>query len=91
MGEIIGRTQSLCPVCLKRIGAHKIREGDQVYMVKECPDHGEFKTLIWRGPPDYERWARPKTPAYPGKAYTEVSNMGCPYDCGLCSQHRQHT
>ncbi len=90
MGDILGRTQSLCPVCLKKIDALKVKEDDTVYMVKECEDHGQFKTKIWKGSPRYERWKRPKTPAYPGRTFTEVEK-GCPFDCGLCNDHRQHT
>lgn len=83
-------TESLCPVCLKRIEAKIIREEDQVFMVKTCHEHGDFKTIIWRDGPKYESWKRPKTPAYPAKTFTQV-DRGCPYDCGLCSRHRQHT
>lgn len=90
MTEVLGVTESLCPICLKKIEATKVKEGNDVYMVKECSEHGEFRTIIWRGLPKYERWKRPKTPAYTSKTYTEVSK-GCPYDCGLCEEHRQHT
>ena len=83
-------TESLCPVCFKRIEAKKIREGDRLFMVKTCPEHGDFKTVIWREGPEYESWRRPKTPAFPAKAFTQV-DKGCPYDCGLCPSHRQHT
>lgn len=90
MGEILGVTESLCPICLERIKAFKVKEDNDVYMVKQCEEHGEFRTIIWRGFPSYERWKRPKTPAYPQKTYTKTSK-GCPYDCGLCEEHRQHT
>lgn len=90
MENIIGETGSLCPVCLKKIKAFKIQEDDNIYMLKNCKEHGDFKTIIWRGSPKYEKWKRPKTPAYPPVNYTEISK-GCPYDCGLCSEHRQHT
>lgn len=83
-------TESLCPVCLKRIEAKKVREGDQVFMVKTCPEHGDFKTIIWRDDPNYGSWRRSKTPAFPAKAFTQV-DKGCPFDCGLCPRHRQHT
>lgn len=90
MGEILETTESLCPVCLDKIEAFKLKEGNNIYMVKKCEEHGEFRTIIWRGLPRYERWRRPKTSAYPPKTYMEVSK-GCPYDCGLCGEHRQHT
>lgn len=93
-GEIAGRklrdTESVCPVCLKKIPAEIVSYGDCVYMEKQCVEHGEFQTLIWRGKPDYEDWKNEKIPAVPVRPAKEV-NRGCPYDCGLCPDHRQHT
>ena len=54
MSEIIGETKSLCPECLISIPAEKIAEDDKVYLVKTCPDHGTFKTIIWRGVDEYK-------------------------------------
>lgn len=85
----IGKTESLCPVCLSKVNAAKVKKGNDIYMVKNYEQHGAFSTIIWRGPPSYERWKRPKTPANPF-TYTQVKK-GCPYDCGLCKEHRQHT
>jgi len=83
-------TQSICPICLEIVDATVVRKGDDLYLTKKCEEHGIFETVIWRGKPDYEAWVRPKTPAYPKVPYTKVSK-GCPHDCGLCSEHRQHT
>ncbi len=86
-----GGTQSLCPVCLKRINAQLVKWGKHVYMVKQCPEHGEFRTLIWRGDAvDFADWSRPKIPSQPLHCHTQVENQ-CPFDCGLCPEHRQHT
>lgn len=41
-------TESVCPVCLGRIPATRLLLGDEVFQVKECAEHGYFKTLIWR-------------------------------------------
>ena len=81
-------TESLCPVCLKRIKATRILHRDDVYMVKECEDHGSFRTVIWRGNPPMDEWQRPKDPVHPYLCYGAVEN-GCPFDCGLCEAHRQ--
>ncbi|WFD12069.1 radical SAM (seleno)protein TrsS [Tepidibacter hydrothermalis] len=90
MGELIGSTKSVCPVCLKTIKAYKIKKDKYIYLHKKCKEHGKFQTIIWRGSPDYKNWKRPKTPAHPKHPFTEISK-GCPHDCGLCSDHRQHT
>ncbi|MCT4594156.1 MAG: radical SAM protein [Anaeromicrobium sp.] len=89
-GEIIFQTESLCPICLKKIKAYRWKEGDRVYLKKKCDDHGEFKTLIWNGDPSIDKWIRKKIPSRPKKSFTEIEK-GCPFDCGICNDHRQHT
>ena len=81
-------TESLCPVCLKRIKATRSFEGDQVFLVKECTDHGVFRTVIWRGEPSMADWRRSKNPVHPELCYGTVAK-GCPFDCGLCAVHEQ--
>lgn len=83
-------TQSLCPICLKRIDARRVDFGDQVYLIKKCPDHGFFKALIWDGMPAFQSWKRPKIPTTPSRTQHAVSK-GCPFDCGLCPNHRQRS
>ncbi len=84
------QTQSLCPACLARIPAERVRRGGDVFLVKRCPEHGEFETPVWRGTPDFDAWMRPKTPSHP-KAPAAPLRDGCPFDCGLCPDHGQHT
>lgn len=84
----LGLTSSVCPICLKRIRAERIAYGDEVYLEKTCPQHGFFRTILWRGKPDYASWMREKIPNPPVHPLTETS-QGCPFDCGLCGQHRQ--
>ena len=90
MTEVLAVTESVCPVCLQRIPAARVQEGDQVYLQKSCPQHGEFRAVIWRGEPGLAGWVRPKTPSYPAHPAARVER-GCPQDCGLCPDHRQHT
>ena len=83
-------TESLCPVCLARIMGEMIMEGDDLFLVKQCPDHGIFKTIIWHSSPDPAGWSRQKgvvrsKSPYPG------GEKGCPFDCGICSKHRQES
>lgn len=85
-----GRTQSVCPVCLQRIEARRVAEGKNVYLEKECPEHGASRTILWRGEPEYDRWFVDKQPAQPAVCDTKAER-GCPYDCGLCPDHRQQS
>ena len=47
----IGRTLSVCPVCLSRIPAKKLLEAGGIYMEKKCPDHGWFQDPHMGGRP----------------------------------------
>lgn len=89
--RILSTTESLCPFCLQRIAAERVAEDDSVYLRKNCPEHGEFKTILWRGLESFAAWgAGCRPPARPPVCASEVSR-GCPFDCGLCPDHRQHT
>jgi len=88
--EVISETGSLCPVCLKKISARKILEDNKVYMEKYCTEHGSFKTILWKGNISMKEWVRDKDRAHIKNPSTSVKK-GCPFDCGLCSEHRQHT
>lgn len=87
---LISPTQSLCPECLKRIPAQRVAQGEKVTMVKCCPEHGEYRTLLWRGSPEWDSWVRPTIPTPPRDCVTRVEK-GCPFDCGLCQDHHQTT
>lgn len=82
-------TQSLCPQCLARIPARYEQRGGEMWLVKECPEHGRAETPVWRGGPHMSTWLRPKLPTPPAPLGTV--DRGCPFDCGLCPQHNQHT
>lgn len=87
----LGNTESVCPQCLKRIPAQKIACGEDVYLTKECSEHGTFRVLIWKDKePSYADWANPKVPTTPKVCKTQVQK-GCPFDCGLCPEHWQET
>jgi uncharacterized radical SAM superfamily Fe-S cluster-containing enzyme len=84
-------TESVCPVCLRRLPARRVIEGDDVYLVKQCPDHGRFRTIVWRGVDSYRRWGERGSRAAPPPVCETPATRGCPYDCGLCPEHRQHS
>lgn len=86
--QILVHTTSVCPTCLKRIPAVRVAYGNEVYLEKTCPEHGFTQTILWRGQPDYPSWKREKIPNHPTNPFTTVQH-GCPFDCGLCENHRQ--
>ncbi|HEX5169170.1 MAG TPA: radical SAM protein [Cyclobacteriaceae bacterium] len=84
-------TLSLCPVCLRRVDAKIVFEDNSVYMLKRCKEHGNSKVLI-ADDVEYYRNIRNynKTSETPYKFNTKT-DYGCPYDCGLCPDHEQHS
>ncbi len=88
--DVLAETESLCPQCLAKIAAQIVTDNEQVYLEKECPHHGHYKTVIWRGAGHYLDWYRPPGPVKEPLRLTSISR-GCPYDCGLCPEHRQNT
>jgi 7,8-dihydro-6-hydroxymethylpterin dimethyltransferase len=89
--QILATTESVCPICLQRVAAKRMVVGDDIYLVKTCPDHGDFRTIVWRGLDSYRRWGeRGSRAATPPVTETAVA-QGCPHDCGLCPDHRQQS
>ena len=89
MAELFSTTKSLCPVCLKTIPASKIEEKGSVYLLKTCPEHGSFKTIIWRETSrHFKEWARGSIRGSGALIPFSPVTRGCPYDCGLCANHR---
>ncbi|WP_276368845.1 radical SAM protein [Chryseolinea sp. H1M3-3] len=84
-------TISLCNECHKRIDAKIIFENDKVFLTKRCRDHGFQKVLI-ADDINYYKQIRNynKASEYPIKPHTETY-FGCPYDCGICPDHEQHS
>jgi len=86
------QTISLCTTCLRRIEAKLVIRDQQVWMYKWCPAHGHEKVLV-SCDADYWRLGREvyvKPPEMPLRFNTEM-RWGCPYDCGLCPDHMQHS
>lgn len=86
------QTISLCSTCLRQIEAKHVIEDNKVYMYKWCPAHGTEKVLI-SSDAKYWRMGREvyiKPPEMPARFNTEMT-YGCPYDCGLCPDHMQHS
>ena len=42
---LIRKVRSVCPVCLKNIGASLTEEDGKIYMEKSCPEHGDFRCI----------------------------------------------
>lgn len=86
---MVGKTESVCPECLHVIPAEKVQKEDGIFLVKTCPQHGTYETLIWEGSfESYEAWGADVQPADHVLA-GRPAEKGCPYDCGLCREHER--
>jgi uncharacterized radical SAM superfamily Fe-S cluster-containing enzyme len=89
--QVIKETKSLCPECLKVLDATILEEDNKVYIEKECPEHGKFREIYWS---DYEHYQRAETLRCDGDGLRNPrteTKLGCPYDCGICPEHKSHT
>jgi uncharacterized radical SAM superfamily Fe-S cluster-containing enzyme len=83
---------SICTTCFRRVDAKIVFEDGRVFMIKRCPEHGTERVLL-ADDVDYYRRMREvfiKPPEMPAHYNTPVK-WGCPYDCGLCADHEQHS
>lgn len=86
----LGMTQSLCPECLTLLPAKIIVKRGRVYFRKTCPTHGVREDFVCSDVRQYDQMEF----SLPGKVPAQFGiepNKGCPYDCGLCTEHEQHT
>lgn len=84
-------TISLCTHCLRRIDAKIVFEAGQVYMLKTCPEHGFQKVLIATDIEYYKNIRNYNKPSEMPLHFNTKTHYGCPYDCGLCTDHEQHS
>jgi uncharacterized radical SAM superfamily Fe-S cluster-containing enzyme len=83
---------SICSTCYRKVEAKTVFQDGSVYLLKRCPQHGPERVLI-ADDIDYYRRCREvfiKPPEMP-QVYNTPVKWGCPYDCGLCTDHEQHS
>jgi uncharacterized radical SAM superfamily Fe-S cluster-containing enzyme len=83
---------SICSTCYQKVEGKIVFQDGGVYMLKRCPVHGHERVLM-ADDVDYYRRCREifiKPPEMP-LAFNTAVRWGCPYDCGLCADHQQHS
>lgn len=86
----LGTTQSLCPECLRVVPAKILSRGGRVYFRKTCPEHGTRDDFVCSDAAQYDQMEFALPARMPAVFGTEP-DKGCPLDCGLCTEHEQHT
>jgi uncharacterized radical SAM superfamily Fe-S cluster-containing enzyme len=81
--------ETLCPECLSVIKGWYEEIDGKVYIIKQCPEHGEYKTLFWNDAELYKKFKETEVHAACDKSLGEGKN--CPFDCGLCDLHEGKT
>jgi hypothetical protein len=84
-------TLSLCSTCLQRVDAKIVFENNNVYMLKNCLQHGFEKVLIATDIEYYKNIRNYNKPSETPLQFNTKTHYGCPYDCGLCQDHEQHS
>ena len=83
---------SICSTCYRKVEGKIVFQDGAVYLLKRCPEHGPERVLM-ADDVDYYRRCREifiKPPEMP-LAFNTPVRWGCPYDCGLCADHQQHS
>ena len=83
-------TRSICPECKRVIDAQIIIRDNRVYMKKRCPDHGWFEGIISSDAKMYVDSIGFNKPGTIPLDFSTQVDQGCPLDCGLCPEHKQH-
>lgn len=83
-------TRSFCSKCRELVDAKIIVKGGTAFLLKNCLTHGD-EIEVFEEDASYllerHRFDKPSNKTHPDTA----CERGCPYDCGLCPDHDQHT
>jgi uncharacterized radical SAM superfamily Fe-S cluster-containing enzyme len=84
-------TNSLCAKCLRKVEAKVVIQDDRVYLHKWCPEHRLQKVLISADAEYYKLSRQTLKPGQMPLKFNTPIKYGCPFDCGLCPDHEQHS
>jgi uncharacterized radical SAM superfamily Fe-S cluster-containing enzyme len=84
-------TISICSTCLRRVDAKIVFEDDKIFMLKNCRHHGFEKVLIATDIEYYKSCRNYAKRSEMPLKFNAETHYGCPYDCGLCRDHEQHS
>ena len=84
-------TNSICSTCHNKVEAKVVLEGGSVFMLKRCPNHGAERVLISTDAEFYKLQRQFLKAGQLPLTFNTPFAHGCPYDCGLCPDHEQHS
>ena len=84
-------TLSLCSKCLRRVDAKVVFQDGKVWMLKRCLEHGNEKVLLATDIEYYKNTRNYVKRSEMPRRFSTKTHYGCPFDCGLCTDHEQHS
>lgn len=84
-------TRSLCPECRQVIDAQVLICDNAVHLRKHCPKHGWHEALVSSDADWHLNSLKYNKPGAIPYDFATTVEQGCPFDCGLCPEHQQHT
>ncbi|HIH24986.1 TPA: radical SAM protein [Candidatus Woesearchaeota archaeon] len=88
--RLLESTMSMCSDCMRLVPAKIIEQEGKAILIKRCTTHGAQQALLEEDASWFKGRARFDRPGNTIIAQTKPER-GCPYDCGLCPDHEQHT
>ncbi len=86
----VAYTMSLCPQCYRLLPARIYEREGRIWIRKICPEHGEVEELYYGDARIYYRFFKYEEEGRGTVAYVD-DVAPCPFNCGLCPKHRNHT
>jgi tetraether lipid synthase len=84
-------SRTTCGECAKLIDGMRVIRDGQVFLKKNCPQHGKQEALISGDAKWFLRSLQFTSKGSQPHVYSTEVKDGCPTDCGLCPDHEQHS
>ncbi len=88
--KLVAYTTSICPYCERLLPAVIYEKGEKIYIRKICPEHGTIDELYFSSAKLYYKFMALEEEGIGVTPHVQLQ-APCPYNCGLCSRHKNHT
>lgn len=89
--KLLKKTKSFCPECMKVIEAEIVEEDGKAIIRKTCLKHGKFRDIYYSDAEIYKRFDKFAEIGEGVQNPRTEEKRGCPFDCGICPNHKSHT
>lgn len=83
-------TQSVCFECREKVPAVLLERENRIWLEKNCPKHGKSLHLCGEDAGQWKRFDGYRNDGWKLAPCTD-EKKGCPWDCGLCPNHKSST